>query len=235
MKQHQHGGGNGSGPGTAPNVSGSSAVGQGPPGGSTINDQPSSHLLRSSSRDCWSQPPSHHALHVSSHLGSRINDDTSSQTDHEEEQEELPKKPLHLLPLSTSLHRYSPHDSHSIHIKNGTGSMPSQFVYRNTHSPPPLHRYHLGAQQHEHMTSSISAWHDSELHGALQQQQQQQPQHQRMQSAPPGSGNQLSYSGSSAYMMTSPEMTSPYQSSWFQHAVSEQAPTPHQHLSTLLS
>jgi len=235
MKQHQHGGGGGggggggNGPSAAPNASGGIAGGQGPLGGSTNSDQPPSHLMRSSSRDCWSQPPSHHAMHVAGHLGSRVNDDTSSQTDHEDEQDELPKKPLHLLQLnSSSVHRYSPHDAHSFHHKNGPGP---QLVYRAQHSPP-LHRYHLGAQQHELMTSSISAWHESELHGALQHSQQQQ--HQRMPGVPPppGSGNHLTYSGGSAYMMASPEMTSPYQSSWFPHAASSEQV---HHLSTLLS
>lgn len=225
MKQHQH---SGNVTGSAPSAGGTSA-GQGPPGGSSNGDQQPSHLLQSSARDCWSQPASHHAMHA----GSRVNDDTGSPTDHDDEHEEISKKPLHLLQLNSSIHRFSPHDSHPIQIKNGSGSGPmtSQLMYRNAAAQsPPLHRYHSGSQ-HEMMTSSISGWSDPEVHGALQHSQQQ-----RMQGIAGGPGNHLTYSGGSTYMMASPDMTSPYPSSWFPHTAADQPPTPHQHhLSTLLS
>jgi len=178
----------------------------------------------------------------SSHRGGDVVDD--------DDDDEPNKKPLHLLQLQTAMSRFSPpdHGHHHHHgggagggsqLKIGGGGGGSIAMSYHRASPTSLHpavaapvRYHHHAQQHAGtpMSSPMHAWPDSEvdmLPGAGIQQQQQQ----RGQGAAPFSNQQSPYPGS-AYMMTSSDMTSSYQS-WYPGSAQQLQPA--HHLPTLLS
>jgi len=245
MKQHQHSGGT-VGSNSAAGTNGGAV--SGPPGsGGSAGMGPSqgaeSHVHGGlPPRDCWShQPPTSHHHHHQHHVpGHRAPEDDPSPPRRDgvddDDDEEQSKKPLqHLLQLQTAMHRYSPPDHGHHHGVPGTqlkaGTVPS---YRG--SPPPLHpvapppaagRYHH-AQHGTPMASPIHAWPDpgvDMLAPGLQQQQQ------RLHVAP--ASNQLSPYHSSAYMMSSAEMASTYQS-WYAGSA-QQLQQPAHHLSTLLS
>lgn len=225
MKQHQHGGGgqvNNNAPAGGNGGAGGGASGGGL--GQTAAGSGDAHGLPPAARDCWSQQPASSTHPHHPHHGTRRPDDDRSPPPPphhrdviDDDEEEPTKKPLHLLQLQTAMHRFSP-DHHAgggggPQLKVGTvpsyrGGSPTAARYHHHH-----HAQHPGTP----MASPIHAWPDDIGPPGLHQQQQ------RIHVS-----NQPSPYHSSAYMMTSPEMTSTYQ--WY---AGSQQPT--HHLPTLLS
>lgn len=245
MKQHQHGG-----PVTNNGTAGANGQGgTGPPGSGTGSVGPTasgeSHVHSAGGlppRDCWNhQPSSSHPHHQHRRLAP--DDDPSPPRrdvidDDDDDDDESTKKPLHLLQLQTAMHRFSPPEI-GHHGRAGGGGLqikasaiPSS--YRG--SPTPLHpvpasvRYHHG-QHGTPMPSPIHAWPDAGVDMLPPGLQQSHSQQQRLH--PAGGSNQPSSYQNSAYMMTSSDMTSSYQS-WYPGAAQQLQQPPH-HLSTMLS
>jgi len=246
MKQHQHGG---PGPVTNNNAGASAngGGGNGPPGGGSGGVGPTaggeSHVHGGAgglaSRDCWSHQPASSHQHHQHHVPSRhAPDDDPSPPRRDaidDDDDEPTKKPLHLLQLQTAMHRFSPpeigHHGGSVQLK--AGAIPS---YRGSPTPlhpvPPPARYHH-TQHGTPMASPIHAWPDAGvdmLPPGLQQSHSQQQQHRLH---PAAVSNQPSPYPNSAYMMTSSDMTSTYQS-WYPGSAQQLQQPPH-HLPTLLS
>ena len=242
MKQHQHGGpvGNNSAGGANGGGGAGSGGGLGPTGGGESHVHGAGGLPP---RDCWShQPPASHQHDQHQLPGRRAPDDDPSPPRRDaidDDDDEPTKKPLHLLQLQTAMHRFSPpehgHHAGGTGAQLKTGGVPS---YRGSPTPlhpvPPPARYHH-AQHGTPMASPIHAWPDAGVdmlpHG-LQHSHGQQQQQQRLHPAPVS--NQPSPYPSSAYMMTSPDMTSTYQS-WYPGSAQQMHQLPAHHLSTLLS
>lgn len=245
MKQH-HNGNNGGGSGNAGGGASGSVGGATGSGSVSQNHIDQQQQSVASARDCWA--PSHGV--TGNHYNMSRDIDNQSTTDNEDDSDDMSnKKPIHMLHqlpvhhhmLPAAPGRYSPQDTSPLHhqYKEGLGSSPSsgpnggnlshgfipQQTYRSLHGspPPPLSQRY---PQHELMTSSISAWSEPSIHHIQQNRSLQQ-------SAP--SGSHVTYTGGAGYMMTSPEMTSSYSSSWFPPHHSSIDQQQQQHMSSLLS
>ena len=242
MKQHQHGGPVSNNVAAGANSAGGNGpLGSGSGGGMGQTPGGESHVHGAGGlapRDCWShQPPSHHQHHVP---GRRAPDDDPSPPRRDavdDDDDEPTKKPLHLLQLQSAMHRFSPpeHGHHGGAVSGGV-QLKASAVPSYRASPTPLHpvpppaRYHH-TQHGTPMASPIHAWPDAGVDMLPAGLQQSHGQQQRLHPAPVS--NQPSPYQSSAYMITSSDMTSTYQS-WYPGSGQQLQQTPH-HLSTLLS